>query len=166
MTELHADIAAAAIDLIGQEWDKQGHDMTGAFKQSMYYDVIEESNSFKIRIIDGTERGYGRILDLGVKADQIKSPFAPPRIEGLTNFVKQRGIASDDKQARSIAYAIAYTHKYGGETNPGGGMPTDGSRKFSSTGKRTQFVADVLPEIEKIVSELISKTIQNEYQFR
>jgi hypothetical protein len=59
----------------------------------------------------------------------------------------------DDKAALSIAFAIAYKHK-------AEGMPTAASNRFSQTGKRTQFVEDATKEIDEVVRELMTETVE------
>lgn len=144
------ELARAIIDRIALEWQRQGHHLTGAFEQALTYEIDGET----IRIYDN--KGYGSILNKGVPAEQI--PFSPGSgaktsryIQGLANYAKLR-MGVNDKLALSIAFAIAYTHKREG-------MPSKGSVKYSSTGKRIQFVEDGVPEIERLVDDFVSKKI-------
>ena len=141
-------------ELIADEWIKQGHDLTGAFEAAIQSRRTDSNGDIVIEILDTTERGYGKILDDGVRAEQIRHPYAPARIKGLTNYAQLR-LGLSGKQAISAAYAIATKHKQEG-------MPLPSSRRFSVTGKRTQFVADATLEIDKLIKETISKTISYE----
>jgi len=132
----YTPLAEEIVELIRDEWDKQGHDMTGAFKQSITFEITEEQYGTRIRFIDGTDRGYGRILNIGVRPQDIKYPFAPARIRGLTNFAMLR-MGLDEKEARSVAYAIATKHAREG-------MPLTSSKQYSQTGQRTEFVQAIM----------------------
>lgn len=151
MTDL-LSIAEEVKQLIRDEWDKQGHDMTGAFKKQLTHEIVESGDKINILIIDGTERGYGRILNVGVPASAIKSPYAPGRIAGLTNFVKLR-MGLDGKEARSVAYAIATKHAQQG-------MPLPGTERFSQTGQRTEFVQAIEPQTKAIVQRYMFNIIK------
>lgn len=146
------------INIIADEWIAQGHNMTGAFVTSMTAEVTNENDSLTISIYDNTQRGYGVILDNGVAANRI--PFYPGSgnktskyIAGLVLYVKAR-TGLPDKEALSVAFAIAYKHK-------AEGMPTQASSRFSQTGNRTRFVNDATKEeaIDAIVQNYVSDAI-------
>jgi hypothetical protein len=146
---IYDNIAKKCNTLIADEWTAQGHDLTGKFRSALTYVVREEDGSTKIDLIDGTS-GYGVILNKGVTADRI--PFSPGSgrktskyIEGLARYAKLR-MGASDKDAVSIAFAIAHTHK-------AEGMPSQGSRRYSSTGERTQFVQAVEDKFKAIIEE-------------
>jgi len=139
------DIAKSIIKEIADEWVSQGHDMTGAFREGMKYTVDTTGNVTTINIIDTTDSSYGKILDDGVKAEQIKYPYARARIAGLTAYAKSR-MGASDKDAVSIAFAIATKHAREG-------MPLPSSVRFSKTGRRTKFVEDAKKRFDKIVRE-------------
>ena len=147
-------IESKLIELIRDEWVKQGHDLTGTFEKSIQSRRTDADDSITIDILDTTQRGYGKILDDGVRAEQIKHPYAPARIKGLTRYAELR-LGLSGKQAVSVAYAIATKHKQEG-------MPLPSSVKYSTTGKRTQFVADATREIDSLLREAIQRTIQYE----
>lgn len=146
------NIAQEIIQLIGDEWIKQGHDLTGAFVQGLSYEIVDNI----IYIYDTTNSGYGKILNAGVSADRI--PFSPGSgaktskyIQGLVRYAKLR-MGANDKDALSIAFAIAHKHKKEG-------MPTEDSARFSKTGKRTQFVEDATTEVDKIVEKYMDQFV-------
>ncbi len=150
---LYDKLAGEVMDLIRDEWDKQGHDLTGTFKESMRYEVREEANSTVIRFFDGTKRGYGIYLNVGVKASEIKYPYARARIRGLTNYAELR-MGLEGKEAVSVAYAIATKHAKEG-------MPLPSSVKYSQTGKRTEFVQALDDQIRKITKEYVIEFINS-----
>jgi len=97
---------------------------------------------------------YWRFVDKGVSASDIKSPFAPARINGLIKWLMRKGIGSGNKQIRSIAYAIASTH---GKK----GMPTMNGRRDKS---RLNFIdkswARDKAKIGKEVSTVFDESVQ------
>jgi len=85
---------------------------------------------------------YGAFQETGTPAADI--PFNPGSgarkskyIAALMNFVEQRMSITDLKTKKSVAFAIAHTQKKEG-------MPTRGSFKYSTTGKRTGWINDAL----------------------
>lgn len=146
------DIATESLKLIADEWTAQGHDLSGKFRSALTYTIRQESDATYIDLIDGTS-GYGAILNKGVTADRI--PFSPGSgrktskyIQGLTRYAMAR-MGASEKDAVSIAFAIAYKHKEEG-------MPTNASKRFSKTGERTRFVEAVEKKINEVVTERIN----------
>jgi len=136
-----------------KQLDEQGHRMTGKLQETL--EVITDDNG-----VSGVGELYGIFVNLGVKAEQIKYPYARARIEGLTRFAQFR-MGVDEKTGRSIAFAIATTHAREG-------MPTSGSYKYSQNGKRTDSIDDAIeaatPQIEQIFwqewVDLIDKSVK------
>jgi|TARA_R100000084_G_scaffold100228_1_gene54854 hypothetical protein len=95
---------------------------------------------------------YWRFVDKGVRADQIKSPFAPARINALVKWLISKGIGSAKKTTRQIAYAIAHTH---GKK----GMPTM-KGKFDKS--RLNFVDKTLLREKKTLSDAINEAVNEE----
>ena len=146
------DIATESLKLIADEWTAQGHDLSGKFRSALTYTIRQESDATYIDLIDGTS-GYGAILNKGVTADRI--PFSPGSgrktskyIQGLTRYAMAR-MGASEKDAVSIAFAIAYKHKEEG-------MPTNASKRFRKTGERTRFVEAVEKKINEVVTERIN----------
>ena len=98
---------------------------------------------------------YWRFVNYGVLPQSIKSPFAPPRIDGLKEWIKAKGLASDDDKIRGMAYAIAHTHSKKG-------MPLMRGRKDT---KRMNFLDRAITnhkkQIEKVVTEVVGKQIDS-----
>jgi hypothetical protein len=156
-------IATHIIEVIADEWIKQGHDMDGTAISKLFHTVEEYGAETIIKIWDGTSRGYMGILDKGVRANKI--PYTPGErradkseyIKGLIRFFKHpsRGGLSDE-EAVSAAFATAAKHKKEG-------MPTQDSRRFSTTGKRIHFVSDatrnIMKQVEQIMAEAFEEAI-------
>ena len=94
---------------------------------------------------------YWRFVDKGVESRSIKTPFAPPRINGLVRWLIDKGIGSGDKQIRSIAYAIAHTH---GKK----GMPT---MRGSRDAKRLNFVDRAINRNKGKINKEIDRLIES-----
>jgi len=115
------------------EFALQGHHMTGAFEESL--ELLPDDTG--VTTMGNT---YGIYLNIGVKAEQIKYPYAKARINGLARFVQfRKGIGG--KEGLSIAFAIATVQAKEG-------MPTKGSYQYSSTGKRTDYIDEAIEKVD------------------
>lgn len=140
------------------ELKKQGHVNTGKLLNSI---------DFKIqKLLDNTVstfffEEYGFIIDNGVTADRI--PYSgrtglggrSKYIEGLMKYFRSKGF--NNKRATSLAFATATVQKREG-------MPTRGSYKFSSTGKRTGFVQIAFDNVEVQINDTIIRSLENKIQ--
>lgn len=160
------DLAIKIEALIADQFEQQGHNMSGKFADSLRHEITESNGNRIIWIIDGTDQAYGKILNEGVEASRI--PYLPQSerkargyersggtskyIQGLINFAKVR-IGASDKDAISIAFAIA-------NTQAKEGMPTKGSYQFSKTGQRKGFVE----AIEQKIIELVEQEIVQQFE--
>lgn len=127
---------------IGDELEAQGHNLTGNLINSLSPKLGEDRLTGMV-----LWEQYGETVNSGINRNKV--PYAPGSgakkskyIDGLIRFVKLRGIASNTKKAKSIAFAIAQSHK-------SYGLPTVGSRRFSSTGRRTGAVEEALQKERK-----------------
>jgi len=153
LQKLADKIAQMAIDAVANEWKAQGHNLTGSAIKNM--ETVIHTETDKI-IIEGFVPDYMAINNKGVLATKI--PYYPGSgrkeseyIKGLMRYAKQRFGASD-KEAKSIAFAIASKHKKEG-------MPTIKSQKHSKTGKRTGFIEQALEKKEAEMADLINRAI-------
>ena len=112
LQRLADDIAQMAIEAVANEWKAQGHNLTGAAIKNMETVIRMETDKI---IIEGFVPDYMAINNSGVTAPRI--PYYPGSgrkeseyIKGLMKYAKQRFGASD-KEAKSIAFAIASKHK-------------------------------------------------------
>jgi hypothetical protein len=152
-------IAEAVVELIQLEWAAQGHRLTGAFEEKITFDFLKEGTDTIINFRDTTDRRYGKIINAGVRPENIRYPFARARIEGLTNYAKLR-MGASDKDAVSIAFAIATKHKDKGMPHP------DTVAKYSTTGKRTQFVEDATRDLQPIIERYMADAIREVIQWQ
>lgn len=138
----------------------QGHTMTGRLEKSIEVQVVQKVDIF----INLLAESYGIPLNTGVKPSRI--PFSKGSgaktseyIKGLQRFAKIRMRASD-KEALSIAFAIAKKHKKEG-------MPSRGSFRYSKNGKRTRFFDDAVNETLASVDAYLNEflvSVQKEFE--
>jgi hypothetical protein len=153
LQKLADDISLLAITVVANEWRAQGHELSGSAVKQMETVIREEIASI---VIEGYVPDYMAINNSGVKANRI--PYTPNSgrppskyISGLIDYVKRR-MGKSDKEAKGIAFAIASKHKKEG-------MPTKGSVRFSTTGKRTGFIEQALDKNSPKFIELIENAI-------
>lgn len=104
-----------------------GHVMTGSLRDSLESQITETSTSAVIEIL---LNDYGLALDQGVPPDRVPFDFIPPYrggrsdyIEGLARFATLKLGANSEREALSIAFAIANKHKRAG-------LPVAGPSEF------------------------------------
>jgi len=153
LQKLADDISVLAISVVANEWRAQGHELSGSAVKQMETLVRFEINTL---IIEGLVPNYMAINNQGVPSNRI--PYTPNSgrppskyIRGLIDYVKRR-MGKSDKEAKGIAFAIASKHKREG-------MPTKGSVRFSTTGKRTGFIEQALDKNSPKFIELIENAI-------
>jgi hypothetical protein len=153
LQKLADEISVLAISVVANEWRLQGHELTGAAVKQMETMVRMEINTL---IIEGFVPDYMAINNSGVTAARI--PYTPNSgrppskyISGLIDYV-QRRMGKSEKEAKSIAFAIASKHKKEG-------MPTKTSARFSKTGKRTGFIEQALDKNSAKFIELIEVSV-------
>ena len=148
------------------EAKSQGHRNTGRLEKSFEW----RGRSFEGGlVISFLAEKYALPINSGMKGSRI--PYTPGQarakkskyIQGLKQYAKSRFRVSD-KQALSIAFAIARKHKKEG-------MPTFSSFKYSATRERTGFIQDaldlsepytisVLREYEKELNDMFTEGLQ------
>ena len=153
LQKLADDISLLAITVVANEWRAQGHELSGSAVKQMETVIREEIASI---VIEGYVPDYMAINNQGVPSNKI--PYYPGSgrktskyIDGLIDYVKRR-MGKSDKEAKGIAFAIASKHKKEG-------MPTKGSVRFSTTGKRTGFIEQALEKNSPKFIELIENAI-------
>jgi hypothetical protein len=153
LQKMSEDISLLAITVVANEWRAQGHELSGSAVKQMETVIREEIATI---VIEGYIPDYMAINNSGVTAARI--PYTPNSgrppskyISGLIDYVKRR-MGKSDKEAKGIAFAIASKHKKEG-------MPTKGSVRFSTTGKRTGFIEQALDKNSPKFIELIENAI-------
>ena len=134
------DISNIVISALVEEIKLQGHNDTGKLINSFESNETETGKKATIEILFFN---YGTFLNYGRKPGSYV-PFAV-----LFDWVKRR-LRLSGVQARSATFAI--NQKIFKE-----GIPTRGALKYSSTGKRTQFIDDALKRKDKEITEAINE---------
>jgi hypothetical protein len=154
-------VAEIVLIAVRNELEAQGHKMDGNLSKSIQYEVKAEATKV---LIEYSFLEYGMALNYGVKPSKIpyrqgsgakESKF----IDGLKYFVLKK-MGKVGKEAEGIAFAIAKKMKTEG-------MPTKGSYKYSTNGRRLNWIGEGLKEanpkviaaINKIVPEVIDSTL-------
>ena len=135
------------IDELGKELIKQNHRATGKLISSLDYRIIKS--------VEGTDlivemNDYGEWVNKGRRKGAKKVP-----IPALVEWIKQKGIATNNKKVLGIAFAIQKTIQKEG-------IPTNDSRaKF---GKRVGFIDDTIiritAEISRRLQSILFRTIE------
>lgn len=157
-TAIVEQIARLALEAVAIEWKNQGHNLTGTAIRELETRIIAGGDI----IIQGYVTDYMANINAGVTAANI--PYSPGSgassskyIAGLIEYAKRRMLVGD-REAKSIAFAIASRHKKEG-------MPSKASVRFSSTGKRTGFIEAALDGIEPKLAALIEQGIEETINF-
>lgn len=127
----------------------QGHKATGTLISSFESKFVLSEDKSELQILF---EDYGIFLDRGRRKGVRKVP-----ISALIDWIQTKGIASGDKEVRSMAFAIQT--KIFKE-----GIPTKGSLRFSKTGKRVGWFSSVLDKeeenIQGILTDLAGEDVQ------
>lgn len=144
---------------IQQELKDQGHYNTGKLAESLEASVSQTSDGADLDI---QMNDYHVFVEKGVKAGRIpfggrksKGSKTSKYIQALINFFRSKG--KSEKESKSAAFATAHAHK-------AEGMPTSGSKAYSSNGRRLKFIDEatqVSKQIETIENELLEE-VENE----
>lgn len=134
-----------------KEWIAQGHSLTGKFEETLEYVEKREGNRF---IIEGWGKDYAKYVENFTPASRI--PFKPGSgrkhskfIEGLQRYAKLR-FKLNEKNALSAAFAMAKVMKKYGKSTPG-------SKKYSKTGERHNFVDNTINRERPALSRMIER---------
>jgi len=127
------------INELAKELIKQDHSATGKLIDSLDYRTTSSSvgQTLLIEMLD-----YGKFVNTGRKKGARKVP-----IQALVDWIKQKGIATNNKKALGIAFAIQKTIEKEGS-------PTIRSRR---NGKKTEFVDDTLERIESDINRRLEE---------
>jgi hypothetical protein len=130
----------------------QGHQLTGKLANSIEYKVDIQADSPRVQFY---MEQYGIFVNNGVSADRIPYNLGKGQgktskyIQGLAYYAKKRFMVVSDKEALSIAFAIAHNHKKYG-------MPTPQSYQFTNNGYRTDFAENAVNACEPAILQAIS----------
>ncbi len=149
--DLLGQIASLVIDSFKKQIQLQGHTLTGDLEASFDAAFLQFGLTDVIAI---SFNDYGIPLDTGVSPERI--PFQSGSgnktslyIDGLKRFAKLR-FGVSDREAQSIAFAIANKHKREG-------MPTKNSYSFSKNGERKNWIDLALSETAADIDQALTQ---------
>lgn len=134
-------------EVLRKEIIAQGHHLTGALEDSLGSLVSAKG---KAVVMEGTAVGYSKFVNEGFPASSANYGQVPFLIE----YFQKRGfpLASSNPQTpTAVALAFATVRKWMKE-----GMPTQSSKRFSSTGSRTQLIESAFIGAESKIDEYMS----------
>lgn len=151
-----ADILKQAEPLINQilrkELGDQGHYLTGALDQSLEARVSKKPNQ---DIMEGFAAHYTQWVNNGFPASSASFKQLP----FVISYFEKRGLSG--KEAVGAAYATIKTWMKEG-------MPTQASKRFSSTGSRTSAIENAFTghqtEIDEFIGNSIDFVVEEEFQ--
>ena len=127
----------------------QGHKASGSLIASLRKDILFSPSSYSLAFY-GNE--YGLYLEVGRRKGARKVP-----INALMKWIAIKGMASTNKEARSIAFAIqAAIYKEG--------SPTRGAYKYTKNGRRINWVSGAVDDNKKKISNTIQKIFKNQLE--
>ena len=131
-----------------KELINQGHKATGSLISSLRKDILFAPSSYRLVFY---ANDYGMFLETGRRAGK-HVPIAP-----LMKWVATKGLASTNKEVRSIAYAIS-------KTIAKEGIPTRGSHKFSKNGRRTLWITATITNNRARISNAIRSSFKEDIE--
>ena len=131
------------INELGKELIKQNHRSTGKLIESLDYEVRMGGDLFSIII---SSLNYGQFVNTGRKPHSKKVP-----IPVLVEWIRQKGIATNNKKVLGIAFAIQKTiEKEGSPTR----------NRIAKHGKGVEFIDDTLDRINSELNILVFNLLQ------
>ena len=124
----------------------QGHNNTGSLISSFRKDLLFAASSYSLAFY---ANDYGWYLETGRKPKARRVP-----VDALIKWVAQKGMASTNKEARSIAFAIqAAIYKEG--------SPTRGAYDYTFNKRRTYWITKTVRENTDLISTTINRAFKN-----
>ena len=132
----------------------QGHRATGSLINSFRKDILFNPSGYRLAFFCND---YGLYLEKKRQAGKYV-PIAP-----LMRWVAQKGIASSNKEARSIAFAISRAIYLEGVPTTGRRTPKGkGAFRFSKVGRRTAWISHTAKTNKYIIKESVIKAFKNQ----
>lgn len=139
--------------ILREEIIAQGHHLTGALEDSLKSDIFKEG---KTEVMEGVALYYSQFVEHGfpaASASMKQWPF-------VYRYFLQRGFS--DQDAKRVAAATI--RKWMSQT----GMPTLGSKAYSQTGSRTNYVENAMigaePKIDEYMTNSLDFVVEERFQ--
>lgn len=140
-------LADELLRIEAEELIAQGHRSTGKLINTLSNPVKPIPGGF---VIEGQMEEYGLALE------KKRQPGKPPPISALMSWIRTKGIASTNKQVRSIAFAIQRAILLEGIPTTGRRTPNGrGSFRFSKVGRRTAWITQTLKQAEPLFDKTV-----------
>lgn len=141
--------------IIRKESSAQGHFLTGALEDSLDSSVAKEG---KADVMQGLALYYAQFVNEGVPASSVSWKQFPFLVE----YFKKRGVTGDDdRDAKAAAAATIRVWMRDG-------MPTQASKRFSSTGSRVQMIENSIAgngsKIDGYMGDAFDFHVEEEFQ--
>ena len=156
------EVIKAELDKLGsrllkefaKELINQGHKATGSLINSFRKDILFNPSGYRLTFWCND---YGLYLEKKRQAGKYV-PIAP-----LMKWIAQKGMASSNKEVRSIAFAISRAIYLEGIPTTGRRTPKGkGSFRFSKVGRRTAWISHTAKTNKDIIKDSISKAFKTE----
>ena len=152
---------ADGLDLVGKmlvealtkELIGQNHKASGRLIQSIEHVVLTTSSGWAIEI---DYNNYGSYLETGISASRYKKPVGRAEVNGLIQWIKNKGLSKGEKQDKSFAFAIAKKHRTSGYP----------SKLHSSNGRSIGFQSYVLQEEDENIRTEIDRIVSEGFEIR
>ena len=137
-------LANLLLSAVKRQLEKDGRKASGKSLQSLEAKVLSQSNDLALQIIGE---------DYLIYQDTGRKPGSMPPIDALLKWVQQKGIESDPKKAKGIAFAIAKNMKKIGMHSRGGRLDLS-KRNFLG-----RAADSVFPKIDKAMEDAFEKNL-------
>lgn len=152
---------AEGLDLVGQmlvealkkELIGQNHKASGKLIQSIEHVVLTTSSGWSIEV---DYANYGSYLETGISASRYKKPVGRNEVNGIIQWIKNKGLSKGSKEDKSFAFAIAKKHR-------ASGYPAKG---YSNNGRSTGFQTYVLEQEDDNIRNEINRIVSEGFQIQ
>jgi hypothetical protein len=152
IADIYQGAEAFINELLRKEMVAQGHHLTGAMEESLKAKIGKKG---KAQLMEGFSVYYTQFVDEGFPAASASFKQVPFLIE----YFKKRGLA--EKEATAAAFATVKVWMRDG-------MPTQASKRFSSTGSRTNMIESAFVGSENKIDEYMTNgfdfIVEEEFQ--
>lgn len=134
-------------EIIRKEMVAQGHHLTGAMEESLSSNIYKQA---KAEVMEGTAVYYTKFVDEGFPAASASFKQVPFLIE---YFIKRGYPVASTNPGTLTATQLAFmtVKKWMKE-----GMPTQASKRFSTTGSRTNMIESAFVGADSKIDEVIT----------
>lgn len=141
------------VDALTKELIGQNHKASGRLIKSIEHVVLTTSSGWNIEV---DYNNYGSYLETGISASRYKKPASRAEINGLIQWIKNKGLSKGQKEDKSFAFAIAQKHRTSG-------YPAKG---YSNNGRSIGFQTYVLEQEDENIRNEINRIVSEGFQIK